>query len=299
MDADCFVPLLRPFVVRRARPLLRVVDCLTIVWAAQIIDSKLVSRILSISFGRIVRCDMPPPKPGAKPFAFVEFEDSRDADDAFKDMHGRQLNGYRLSIQWAKQPPRPIDGGSGPRDREAPRDAPREPPRDYRDQRDMRDMREPPRDYRDRRPSRDRDPYDRRAPERRVGTRRCAPRRTGRTQSIDIYSNGVPHDEAVPGSSDEPFSNAIDVPRECSKPSKLPLSIAHYESDRYVVRLARYAHTVPTHRTTLTFPASQRSRSPLAPPPQQQRRRTPSPPRRRTPSPQALRGRSPTPRDRR
>ncbi|KAJ3071413.1 hypothetical protein HDU98_005372 [Podochytrium sp. JEL0797] len=57
-------------------------------------------------FGRLVRCDIPAPKSSsAKPYAFVEFEDSRDAEDAYYDMQGVRLDGYALTIQWAKQAP--------------------------------------------------------------------------------------------------------------------------------------------------------------------------------------------------
>lgn len=35
-------------------------------------------------------------------YAFVEFEDPRDADDAFNEMHGRRIDGYTLSVQVQK-----------------------------------------------------------------------------------------------------------------------------------------------------------------------------------------------------
>lgn len=53
----------------------------------------------------MVRLDIPAPKNyNAKPYAFVEFEANRDAEDAFEEMHGRTLDGYTLSIQWARTP---------------------------------------------------------------------------------------------------------------------------------------------------------------------------------------------------
>jgi hypothetical protein len=32
-------------------------------------------------------------------YAFVEFEDPRDAEDALNDMHGRRIEGHTLTIQ--------------------------------------------------------------------------------------------------------------------------------------------------------------------------------------------------------
>ncbi|KAI9311192.1 hypothetical protein BX666DRAFT_1998841 [Dichotomocladium elegans] len=58
-------------------------------------------------YGRLVRCDIPTPKSASsKPYAFVEYEDPRDAEDAFNEMHGRRVDGRTLNIQWAKNAPR-------------------------------------------------------------------------------------------------------------------------------------------------------------------------------------------------
>ncbi|KAI9266477.1 hypothetical protein BDA99DRAFT_535907 [Phascolomyces articulosus] len=58
-------------------------------------------------YGRLVRCDIPAPKSySSKPYAFVEFEDTRDAEDAFNEMHGRRVDGYTISVQWARNAPR-------------------------------------------------------------------------------------------------------------------------------------------------------------------------------------------------
>ncbi|KAI9139647.1 hypothetical protein BKA69DRAFT_1084336 [Paraphysoderma sedebokerense] len=56
-------------------------------------------------YGRLVRCDIPAPRPHAKPYAFVEFEDYRDAEDAYHEMHGVRIDGYTLNIQWARNAP--------------------------------------------------------------------------------------------------------------------------------------------------------------------------------------------------
>ncbi|KZP33305.1 RNA-binding domain-containing protein [Athelia psychrophila] len=123
-------------------------------------------------FGQLVRCDVPAPRnPHAhsNPYAFVEFRDQRDAEDAYYDMHGRDFEGGRLSIQWAKNPPSsvwrteggrgggrgggardrsPAPRGGGGRDRSPPprrgggnRERSRSPRRDYDDRRSKRDTR--------------------------------------------------------------------------------------------------------------------------------------------------------------
>ncbi|KAI7896740.1 uncharacterized protein EV154DRAFT_547017 [Mucor mucedo] len=57
-------------------------------------------------YGRLVRCDIPAPKTfTAKVYAFVEFEDPHDAEDAFNEMHGRRIDGYTISVQWARNAP--------------------------------------------------------------------------------------------------------------------------------------------------------------------------------------------------
>ncbi|KAI9492048.1 hypothetical protein BDB00DRAFT_829978 [Zychaea mexicana] len=58
-------------------------------------------------YGRLVRCDIPAPKSySSKPYAFVEFEDPRDAEESFNEMHGRRIDGYTISVQFARNAPR-------------------------------------------------------------------------------------------------------------------------------------------------------------------------------------------------
>ncbi|KAJ2156452.1 hypothetical protein GGF46_005173, partial [Coemansia sp. RSA 552] len=38
-------------------------------------------------------------------FAFIEYEDSRDAADAFDRMHDQYVGDHRVAVQWAKRPP--------------------------------------------------------------------------------------------------------------------------------------------------------------------------------------------------
>lgn len=58
-------------------------------------------------FGRLVRCDIPAPRSASsRLFAFVEYEDRRDADDAYHDMHNKRIGrDDMLKIEWARTPP--------------------------------------------------------------------------------------------------------------------------------------------------------------------------------------------------
>jgi len=56
-------------------------------------------------YGPLVRCDIPIPRSNGTPYAFIEFRSSRDAESAYRDMHERKINGYRIGVHWAKNPP--------------------------------------------------------------------------------------------------------------------------------------------------------------------------------------------------
>ncbi|WWC59152.1 uncharacterized protein I303_101700 [Kwoniella dejecticola CBS 10117] len=57
-------------------------------------------------YGRLIRCDIPALKtPTSSPFAFIEFRREDDAEDAYYDMHGRSIDGRKITVQWAKRPP--------------------------------------------------------------------------------------------------------------------------------------------------------------------------------------------------
>ncbi|KAM7199406.1 Pre-mRNA-splicing factor srp1 [Naviculisporaceae sp. PSN 640] len=118
-------------------------------------------------YGRLVRCDIPAPRSASsRLFAFVEYEDRRDADDAYHDMHNKRIGRDDiLKIEWARTPPSASwrfdrnDRDRAPR-RSSPRrrsPSPRRSTRDYSPRKDDRDRRDRDRDYdRDRRDTRDR-----------------------------------------------------------------------------------------------------------------------------------------------
>ncbi|KAJ3213828.1 hypothetical protein HK099_007173 [Clydaea vesicula] len=97
-------------------------------------------------YGRLVRCDIPAPRnhySSSKPYAFVEYEDPRDAEDAYFEMQNRRIDGYNIIIQWAKNSPQRswrFEGGNAPPvqyrrgsadDRRSPRDRRDESPKRY------------------------------------------------------------------------------------------------------------------------------------------------------------------------
>ncbi|KAM4065936.1 RNA recognition motif domain-containing protein [Hirsutella rhossiliensis] len=114
-------------------------------------------------YGRLVRCDIPAPRSSSsRLFAFVEYEDRRDADDAYYEMHNKRMGRDDvLKIEWARTPPsaswrfesgRDRDRRGGPRSpRRGRSPSPRRSTREYSPRKD---------DRRDRDRDRDRD-YDR------------------------------------------------------------------------------------------------------------------------------------------
>ena len=52
-------------------------------------------------YGKLIRADIPAMKPGPRsiPYAFVEYRSDRDAEAAYKDMHGHYFDGMRLRIE--------------------------------------------------------------------------------------------------------------------------------------------------------------------------------------------------------
>ncbi|XP_063628446.1 serine/arginine-rich splicing factor 1B [Cydia splendana] len=80
---------------------------------------------LFYKFGKVTFVDLKNRK--GPPFAFVEFEDPRDAEDAVRARDGYDYDGYRLRVEF----PRGGGGGRGPRGQgaeRAPRGAGRGPP---------------------------------------------------------------------------------------------------------------------------------------------------------------------------
>eukprot|EP00275_Glaucocystis_incrassata_P001400 EC122811.1.p1 GENE.EC122811.1~~EC122811.1.p1 ORF type:complete len:165 (+),score=5.80 EC122811.1:58-552(+) len=66
-------------------------------------------------FGPLVRCDIPTPGGRSRGYAFVEFEDYKDAEDAFEAMQYKRIDGREISLQWAKR--RPASGWRSPKRR--------------------------------------------------------------------------------------------------------------------------------------------------------------------------------------
>merc|ERR1712000_743984 len=158
-------------------------------------------------YGRLVRCDIPAPRSASsRLFAFVEYEDRRDADDAYYEMHNKRIGRDDiLKIEWARTPPsaswrfesgRDRDrrgggstGGRSPRRGRSP--SPRRSTRDYSPPPRKEDRRDRDRDY-DRDDRRDRD-----------RSRSPAPR--------DRRENGANGDDRKPADSPAPAHDDLDV----------------------------------------------------------------------------------------
>lgn len=159
-----------------------------------------------------MRCDIPAPKsPSANPYAFVEFEDPRDAELAHRDLHGLPFGNYSLSIQYAKNAPSSAWRFDGP-----------PPPRRRRDDRGPPRRRSPSPRARD-----GRDAYDdRRYDDRRFDDREAYP---VRSEERDERWRDEPREEPP----EEPPEEPRDAPRDASRdeePREEPRHELHDES---------------------------------------------------------------------
>ncbi|KAK7205857.1 hypothetical protein BZA70DRAFT_144400 [Myxozyma melibiosi] len=158
-------------------------------------------------FGRLVRCDIPAPRnPSSRPFAFVEYEDRRDAEDAYYDMHHRRIrSGDILNIEWARNTPSASWRFEDRPRRRRPSFSP--PPRRGRD-----DSRSPPPRRGGRDDSRSRSPAPRRSPSPREN-RSLSPRRSPRDDDERRDSKASEHAER----DQSPYGNdKTDEPKERS-----------------------------------------------------------------------------------
>ncbi|KAB5596119.1 hypothetical protein CTheo_391 [Ceratobasidium theobromae] len=144
------------------------------------------------------------------PYAFVEFRNDRDAEDAYHSMHGQMVDRHRISVQWARRPPSalwrhdaPRSRGGRDRDRDRDRDrsrsrsrsrSPRRSGRD-RDSRRKSRSRSRSRDRRDRDRDRDDEREDRRTREDRD---EADDREDRRRRSVSREPNGVVAAEKEP-----------------------------------------------------------------------------------------------------
>ncbi|KAG9251711.1 uncharacterized protein F5Z01DRAFT_662722 [Emericellopsis atlantica] len=173
-------------------------------------------------YGRLVRCDIPAPRSASsRLFAFVEYEDRRDADDAYYEMHNKRIGRDDiLKIEWARTPPsaswrfesgRDRDrrgggstGGRSPRRGRSP--SPRRSTRDYSPPPRKEDRRDRDRDY-DRDDRRDRDRSRSPAPRDRDRDRDMKDDRDDR----DRRENGANGGDRKPADSPAPAHDDLDV----------------------------------------------------------------------------------------
>ncbi|KIW21826.1 uncharacterized protein PV07_12750 [Cladophialophora immunda] len=160
-------------------------------------------------YGRLVRCDIPAPRTASsRLFAFVEYESRRDADDAYHEMHNKQISRDDvLKIEWARTSPSTIwryESGGGRRDRTPPRRSSPSPSprrRDYSPRKGDRRDRD-----RDRERDRDRDYDDRRR------SRSPAHRDRDRDRDRDIKDDRDRRDDDRDGAANGDDRNALDPP---------------------------------------------------------------------------------------
>ncbi|KAL2132366.1 hypothetical protein VTI74DRAFT_3907 [Chaetomium olivicolor] len=167
-------------------------------------------------YGRLVRCDIPAPRSASsRLFAFVEYEDRRDADDAYHDMHNKRIGRDDiLKIEWARTPPSASwrfdrsDRDRGPRRSSPRRRSPSPRRRDYSPRKDDRRDRDRDRDYdRDRRDTRDRSRSPDRDRDRDIKDDRDRDR-----DERDRRENGANGDDRKPiDSPDRPAHDDLDV----------------------------------------------------------------------------------------
>ncbi|KAK3295045.1 uncharacterized protein B0H64DRAFT_402452 [Chaetomium fimeti] len=165
-------------------------------------------------YGRLVRCDIPAPRSASsRLFAFVEYEDRRDADDAYHDMHNKRIGRDDvLKIEWARTPPSASwrfdrsERERGPRRSSPRRRSPSPRRRDYSPRKDDRRDRDRDRDYdRDRRDTRDRSRSPDRDRDREIKDDRDRDDR-------DRRENGANGDDRKPiDSPDRPAHDDLDV----------------------------------------------------------------------------------------
>ncbi|XP_078669649.1 uncharacterized protein LOC144910415 isoform X12 [Branchiostoma floridae x Branchiostoma belcheri] len=63
------------------------------------------------AYGRLLRCDI---KYGiSMAYAFIDYEDRRDAEDAIKYENGREIRGSSIVVEWARGPSRRYGGAGG------------------------------------------------------------------------------------------------------------------------------------------------------------------------------------------
>ncbi|KAG7140178.1 Pre-mRNA-splicing factor srp1 like protein [Verticillium longisporum] len=172
-------------------------------------------------YGRLVRCDIPAPRSASsRLFAFVEYEDRRDSDDAYHEMHNKRIGRDDvLKIEWARTPPSASWRFDSGRDRErAPRRSSPRRGRSPSPRRSTRDYSPPPRkeDRRDR--DRDYDRDSRRDRSRSPDRRGDSPRDAKDDRDVkddrddrDRRDSGANGDDRKPIDSPPPVHDDLDV----------------------------------------------------------------------------------------